>query len=167
MEKTPFDIGHFFPIHNFDFGSLVDYEQDGTMLKFAVQLKPQMAVGKNAQMNTENHGLGFSFIEMINADSNFSIRVFNYKNPLDAFTTQVRLGVSFKKNNKYTPNFIFRPFQHLFAERIFWDAKKDAVVWNTQKYNEKPLYVKEDALLIKYRKWTRQFHHNSNEKLSA
>ena len=49
---------------------------------------------------------------------------------------------------------------------LFFQVDRDVMIWNNKTFKAKPMLVKEDSLIAKYRRWFAQFYSENSPKLS-
>lgn len=45
--------------------------------------------------------------------------------------------------------------------------ERDVMIWNNKRFLSKPLLVKEDAAILRHRRWFSQFYSQNSQKLST
>ncbi|KAM6430857.1 cholesterol 7-desaturase nvd-like isoform 1-T1 [Liasis olivaceus] len=80
--------------------------------------------------------------------------------PLEPLLQHVVHQIYFPRN---MPSFIAKLI--LWAEGVQFE--RDVMIWNNKKFLSKPLLVKEDAAILKHRRWFSQFYSENSGKLNA
>ncbi|XP_070811669.1 cholesterol 7-desaturase nvd-like [Pituophis catenifer annectens] len=80
--------------------------------------------------------------------------------PLEPLLQHVVHQIYFPRN---VPSFIAKLI--LWAERVQFE--RDVMIWNNKRFLSKPLLVKEDAAILRHRRWFSQFYSQNSQKLSA
>ncbi|XP_034292210.1 cholesterol 7-desaturase nvd-like isoform X2 [Pantherophis guttatus] len=80
--------------------------------------------------------------------------------PLEPLLQHVVHQIYFPRN---VPSFIAKLI--LWAEQVQFE--RDVMIWNNKRFLSKPLLVKEDAAILRHRRWFSQFYSQNSQKLSA
>lgn len=152
MNENVFDYAHFVYIHHYEPGPDPELELDGPFAH-ATLIGTTRITGFEQQAHTRAslYGAGFTVIH-VNKPMEFAVIVM--KTPLDERTVQHRYGIVSPKRLPGVDQLLLR----LVAQQVTADVVADSRIWEHKAHLVRPLLVRQDGPIMKFRKWHEQFY---------
>ncbi len=186
LAENSVDIGHLSVLHGYrDVETLADLEIDGPRLRARYAFRyPRglMGIGKNIRMEVDIrvHGLGYSQVEVTQAELGTQSRQFVLAAPAGAGQVELRVGMCMKRRagavgrgltgvlTSLLPAMLFDSLVASAGFRSYvQDVAADVPIWATKRYADPPRFAEGDGPLGQYRRWARQFYASSQPELRA
>jgi phenylpropionate dioxygenase-like ring-hydroxylating dioxygenase large terminal subunit len=156
------DFGHFTEVHGFRTAWITrEVTTDGPVLRtsYGVDRKldfvgmPDRTV--RAFFDVEVHGLGFSLVQGRVPAVGIDMRHLVLSTPVDGERVHLRLATAI---GKLGSRVITRLAHQAVAFALYHEVTRDAPVWESKLYVERPALAKGDGPIGVYRRWARQFY---------
>jgi nitrite reductase/ring-hydroxylating ferredoxin subunit len=161
------DFTHFDWVHGFKNPKQINkLRQEGPYLFAKYQVTREVKVFKlrlfniTFTMDIKLSGLGFSQVDTKIHKWNLKVRFFVFSTPTHKNSINLLIGCS---SHLFGPRLLPRKLiasllNRLVAYEYEKEVKQDCHIWESKKYLETPILAKSDALIGKYRSYTKQFY---------
>jgi nitrite reductase/ring-hydroxylating ferredoxin subunit len=162
MNENIFDVAHFVEVHHFRALPTADIHIDGPHVEVrldGIAALPGRPVAK-AQTQNIMHGAGFtairarSEVRMGPVNLPIEILVVVGKTPIDDQHVEHRYAIMFRKIGPLWGRLLFP----IVRRQTIADVHHDAEIWENKQHLVKPILVKPEGAIAKFRKWHQQFY---------
>jgi 3-ketosteroid 9alpha-monooxygenase subunit A len=152
MNENVYDVAHFVYIHHFAELPPSEVEEDGPFATVTLRGSARYA-GKAFPADTINlmYGAGVLVIHLISV---VEFKVIVLKTPVDEDVVEHRYAIVMKRKNLFV-DLLLKP---IVVYQVTADIKTDRHVWERKVHLAKPMLVKMDGPIMRFRKWHQQFY---------
>jgi len=151
------DVAHFSVVHDFSDITLTHgpiFVAQRLSIAYRLRRKKQV----EALFRLRLYGIGSAHTHIYVPAYGLRVRMFALATPTHAGLADIRLSVAVM-NTGWRVKKIILPLLHRFIyKNIINDFSQDIPVWENKQYLVKPLLVKGDGRIMKFRRWCRQFY---------
>lgn len=166
VHENAVDMGHFSPVHGYNSLKLLEGPHfHGHTMSIRLSIARERFIFLNtkktlkANFKVELYGLGSAFNEIMIPDWNLRIRMLVLTTPKTNKTLNLKLAVAIAgSNDNYFKKMIFAFIHRFCFNNIIKDLNQDVAIWQHKIYLTKPLLVKGDGQIMKFRNWCKQFY---------
>lgn len=162
MNENIFDYAHFVYIHHYDPGPEPELVIDGPFAHATLIGTSSFITGfeQTAHTRASLYGAGFTVIHVVEP---MEFAVIVMKTPLDDETVQHRYGIVSPRRLPGVDHLLLR----IVAQQVTADVIADSRIWENKAHLERPLLVRHDGPIMKFRKWHEQFYSPVKQAESA
>jgi hypothetical protein len=114
------------------------------------------------------HGIGCAHNHIHVAELGLRVRMFALSTPTEPGRVDIRLGVSIARDNRIPLKQLSLPIAHRAVMRgIVHDFEQDMAIWENKRYLDRPVLVRDDGPIGKFRQWCRQFYVDGADSLAS
>lgn len=152
MNENAFDPAHFVRIHHYWELPEVEASFDGAVARSVLKGHGRYAGLRLPLVTTTTlHGPG---LLIVHAVTTYEVKVLVWKTPLDEGLVEHRYAIYFR--NKLGPiDWLVRPF---LERQITADVLADKSIWDHKVHLPRPLLVKPEGVIMRFREWHAQFY---------
>lgn len=159
------DVTHFGFVHDFSeimIDQAPQFQDHNMWVRHFIQRKnpnPFRTKPIVANFEVRLHGLGCAHTHISVPALGMNVRMFTLATPTNIGWVDIRIAVAIAMKKNHFLKRIFNPLIHRsIYKNIIHDFCQDLFIWENKCYRPRPLLVKGDGQIMKFRRWCQQFY---------